>query len=151
MTSGRKKRKNRMNWSSSKRRESKGHNDVFQIYESLLQRKTEESVLHAHNSEEETERFKKQQRWFRKTLLGGVAGRVWCEGTGERGKKNTKSKLLKGKKQWVNRQTVWGVRGVSPSLSPNCCQKAQLYSSFSLTSWPLQGLLYRSRTVLKEK
>lgn len=42
---------------------------------------------------------KKQQRRFRKTSLGGVAVRVWCEGIEERGKKNTKSKLLKGKNQ----------------------------------------------------
>jgi len=46
----------------------------------------------------ETEMFKKQKRRFRKTLLGGVAARAWCESTGERGKKNTKSKLLEGKK-----------------------------------------------------
>lgn len=88
-----------MNWSSARRRESKGHDGIFKIYESLGQRKREECSPCPQLSEEETERFNEQQGRFRKTLLGGVAGRVRCEGTGERGKKNTKSKLLKGKKQ----------------------------------------------------
>lgn len=123
------KRKNRMNWSSAKRRETKGRDSILQIYESLLA-KSKRSVSPCPQLSGETERFIKQQRRFRKTLLGGVAERVWCEGTGEKGKRNTKSKLLKGKTQWVNRQTVWGVCGVSPSLSPNCHQKHNYTTAF---------------------
>lgn len=145
--------KNRMNWSSAKQRESRGHNDI--LHRNKPAAKKEGRVLHAHNLQNKKHKFKNQQRWFRKTSLGGVAGRVWCEGTEERGKKNTKSKLLTGKKQWVNKQTDWRVHGVSPSMSLRFWQKKKnnYFSSlsFSLTNWPLSTLLSRSGSRLPEK
>lgn len=55
-----------MNLSSAKRRESKGHG-IFQIYESLLQRKREVSVLHAHNlPKEKQKRLKSNKEELRK-------------------------------------------------------------------------------------
>lgn len=86
-----------MNWSLAKQRESKGHDDILHIYKPAA--KKEERVLHAHNLQTRNISFKVNKEDLGKTSLGGVAGRVWCEGTEERGKKNTKSKLLKGRKQ----------------------------------------------------
>ena len=71
---------NRMNWSSAKRREIKGHDDLFQIYETLLQRKREEPVLHAHNFQ------KKKQKGLRsnKDDLGKHYWVEWQGGCGVR-------------------------------------------------------------------
>lgn len=83
------KRKTRMNWSSAKRRESKGHDGNFQIHESLLQGKSEESVLHAHNFQ------KKKQKGLKsnKEDLGKHYWVEWQRGCGVRalGKKESKT------------------------------------------------------------
>lgn len=71
------KRKNRINWSSAKRSKSKGHGEIFQIYESMLQRKREYYVLHAHN-------FEKKQKGLESKDLGKHYCTGWSEGIGKR-------------------------------------------------------------------
>lgn len=104
----------------------------------------EESGIPAHSFQKKMEKSIKQQR-VRKTWQCGVAGRVWCEGTGEK----TQSQNSYNEKNWVKRQTVWGVHGVSPSTSPNCHQNHNYTPAFhwltnlSEVSFPDLGLCYK--------
>lgn len=115
------KRKNRINWSSAKRSKSKGHDEIFQIYESLLQRKGIISSPCPQLSEE-TERLKKQRS--RKTLL------YWVE-WGHRGKIKEKHqvKIAKREKKTVSQYPrlceEWAV-------SLNHCHQAAIRNTATL-------------------
>lgn len=138
------KRKNRINWSSAKRSKSKGHDEILQIYESLLQRKGIISSPCPQLSEE-TERFKKQRS--RKTLL------YWVEwGHREKIKEKHQVKIAKGEKsQWVNTKDCMRNEQFPQTTATQLPSERQLHSSFSLTSSPVSSLLSRSSTVLQKK
>lgn len=143
------KRKNRMKWSSAKKKEKLRVVTVSFKYMKACWQRAKGLFLHTHNFQEKQKGLKRN-----KEGLGKHYWVEWQRGCGVRAlgkKKNTKSKLLKGKKPMSQQTDCLGSMWSFPITVTKLPSKTQLYSSFSLTSWPLWSFLSRCRTLLQIK